>query len=109
MPTTYRVLGQQSPVGSLETNLYTVPSSTSAIASSIIIANRGTSVATFRVSIAVNNASTTAKDYIYYDLPIGANDTFIATIGITLGFNDRVRVFASNSNLSFSLYGSEIS
>jgi hypothetical protein len=110
MATTYKVLGQKIPTASsTETELYAVPSATSAIGSSIIIANRGTSVATFRVSIAVNNAATTAKDYIYYDLPIGANDTFIATIGITLGFNDRVRVYASNTNLSFSLYGSEIS
>ena len=109
MATTYKVLGQSSPAATTETTLYTVPSATSAIGSSIIIANRGTSVATFRVSIAVNGAVTTNKDYIYYDLPIGANDTFIATIGITLGDTDVVRVYASNTNLSFSLYGSEIS
>jgi hypothetical protein len=109
MPTVYRVLGQSSPSATTETTLYTVPASTSAIGSSIIIANRSTSVASFRVSIAVNGAATTNKDYIYYDLPIGANDTFIATIGITLGDTDEVRVYASNTNLSFSLYGSEIS
>ena len=109
MATTYMVLGQQSPSASLETILYTVPSATSAIGSSIIIANRGTSVATFRVSISVGGVATTNKDYIYYDLPIGANDTFIATIGITLATTDVVRVYASNTNLSFSLYGSEIS
>ena len=109
MPTVYRVLGQSSPAATTETALYTVPASTSAIGSSIIVANRSTSVATFRVSIAVNGAATTNKDYIYYDLPIGANDTFIATIGITLGDTDVVRVYASNTNLSFSLYGSEIS
>ena len=108
MATTYIVLGQSSPAATTETALYTVPSSTSAIGSSIIIANRGTSVATFRVSIAVGGAATTNKDYIYYDLPIGANDTFIATIGITLATTDVVRVYASNTNLSFSLYGSEI-
>ena len=108
MATTYRVLGQSSPAATTETALYTVPASTSAIGSSIIIANRSTSVASFRVSIAVNGAATTNKDYIYYDLPIGANDTFIATIGITLGDTDEVRVYASNTNLSFSLYGSEI-
>jgi hypothetical protein len=60
------------------------------------------------VSIAVAGAATSNKDYIYYDLPIGANDTFIATIGITLATTDEVRVYASNTNLSFSLYGSEI-
>ena len=109
MATTYMVLGQQSPSASLETILYTVPSATSAIGSSIIIANRGTSVATFRVSIRVGGGITQSKDYIYYDLPIGANDTFIATIGITLATTNEVRVYASNTNLSFSLYGSEIS
>jgi hypothetical protein len=109
MATTYKVLGQISPPALTEDLLYAVPSSASAIGSSIIIANRGTSVATFRVSISVNGAATTAKDYIYYDLPIGANDTFIATIGITLGDLDEVNVYASNTNLSFSLYGSEIS
>ena len=109
MPTTYKVLGQSSPLATTETLLYVVPSATTAIGSSIIIANRGTSVATFRVSIAVGGAATTNKDYIYYDLPIGANDTFIATIGITLATTDEVRVYASNTNLSFSLYGSEIS
>jgi glucose-6-phosphate dehydrogenase assembly protein OpcA len=109
MVTTYKVLGQVSPSATTETTLYTVPSATSAIGSSIIIANRGTSVATFRVSIAVSGVSTTNKDYLYYDLPIGANDTFIATIGITLATTDEVRVYASNTNLSFSLYGSEIS
>ena len=109
MATTYKVLGQVSPSATTETLLYVVPSATTAIGSSIIIANRGTSVATFRVSIAVGGAATTNKDYIYYDLPIGANDTFIATIGITLATTDEVRVYASNTNLSFSLYGSEIS
>ncbi len=109
MATTYKVLGQISPPALTEDLLYTVPSATSAIGSSIIIANRGTSVATFRVSIAVGGAATSNKDYIYYDLPIGANDTFIATIGITLATTDVVRVYASNTNLSFSLYGSEIS
>jgi hypothetical protein len=109
MPTTYKVLGQSSPLATTETLLYVVPAATSAIGSSIIIANRGTSVVTFRVSIAVGGLTTTNKDYLYYDLPIGANDTFIATIGITLATTDEVRVYASNTNLSFSLYGSEIS
>ena len=108
MATIYKVLGQSSPSATTETPLYTVPSATSAIGSSIIIANRSTTVASFRVSIAVAGAATSNKDYIYYDLPIGANDTFIATIGITLATTDVVRVYSSNTNLSFSLYGSEL-
>jgi hypothetical protein len=109
MATVYKVLGQSSPTATTETALYTVPAATSAVASSVIVCNRSAVLSTFRISIAIGGAATTNKDYIYYDLPIGANDTFIATIGVTLAATDVVRVYASNTNLSFSLYGSEIS
>ena len=109
MPTLYKVLGQSSPAATTETALYTVPAATSAVASSVIVCNRSAVLSTFRISIAIAGATTANKDYIYYDLPIGANDTFIATIGVTLAATDVVRVYASNTNLSFSLYGSEIS
>jgi hypothetical protein len=109
MPTVYKTLGQSSPAATTETDLYTVPAATSAVASSVIVCNRSAVLSTFRISIAVGGGVTANKDYIYYDLPIGANDTFIATIGVTLATTDKVRVYASNTNLSFSLYGSEIS
>jgi len=109
MATVYKTLGQSSPSATTETALYTVPAATSAIASSIIVSNRSSVLSTFRVSVAVGGGATANKDYIYYDLPIGANDTFIATVGLTLAATDVVRVYASNTNLSFSLYGSEIS
>ena len=108
MPTTYKVLGQSSPAATTETDLYTVPSATSTVASSVIVCNRSAVLSTFRISIAVGGGATSNKDYIYYDLPIGANDTFIATIGVTLSATDKVKVYSSNTNLSFSLYGSEI-
>jgi hypothetical protein len=109
MATVYKTLGQSSPSATTETALYTVPAATSAVASSVIVCNRSAVLSTFRISIAIAGAATSNKDYIYYDLPIGANDTFIATIGVTLAATDEVRVYASNTNLSFSLYGSEIS
>lgn len=104
----YKVLGQSAPSAITETDLYTVPAATSAVASSIIVCNRGTTQATFRVSISVGGAATANKDYIYYDLLIAGNDTFIATIGVTLATTDKVRVYASSANFSFSLYGSEV-
>lgn len=109
MATVYKVLGQSSPSATTPTDLYTVPSATKSVVSSLIVANRGTTTASFRVSIAVSGAATSNKDYIYYDLPIGGNDTFIATVGITLSATDVVRIYSSNSSLSFSIYGSEIS
>lgn len=108
MATAYKVLGQSSPSATTETDLYTV-AATSAVASSVIVCNRSSVLSTFRISIAVGGGATANKDYIYYDLPIGANDTFIATIGVTLAATDKVKVYSSNTNLSFSLYGSEIS
>jgi len=108
MATAYKVLGQASPAATTETDLYTVPAATSAVASSVIVCNRSAVLSTFRISIAVAGGATANKDYIYYDLPIGANDTFIATIGVTLAATDKVKVYASNTNLSFSLYGSQI-
>ena len=109
MATTYKVLGQSSPSTTTETDLYTVPSATKSVVSSLIVANRGATTASFRISIAVSGASTSNKDYIYYDLPIGGNDTFIATVGLTLSATDVIRIYSSNSSLSFSIYGSEIS
>jgi hypothetical protein len=106
MAITYKVLGQTAPLATTETNLYVAPAA--AVASSIIVCNRGTTQATFRVSISVNSNVTDSKDYIYYDLLIAGNDTFIATIGVTLAATDVVRVYASSANFSFSLYGSEV-
>lgn len=110
MPTTYKILGQQAPAATTATDLYTVPAATQAVVSSIIICNRSSSAtATFRISASAAGVATTNKDYIYYDLILGANDTFIATIGLTLATTDKIRVYASTANLSFTAVGSEIS
>ena len=110
MPTTYKVLGQQAPAALAATDLYTVPAATQAVVSSVIVCNRSSSAtATFRISASVAGAATANKDYIYYDLIIGQSDTFIATIGLTLGATDKIRIYASTANLSFTAVGSEIS
>lgn len=108
MPTTIKVLGQSAPAATTETDLYTVPASTTTVISSIVVCNRSAVVVTFRVSVSVGGGATANKDYIYYDVLLPPNDTFIATVGMTLGAADKVRVYASTLNLSFSLYGEEI-
>lgn len=107
MATTLKVLGQSAPAATTETTLYTVPASTSTVVSSLVVANRGAVADAFRVSVAVAGAATANKDYLFYDIPIAANDTFIATIGITLATTDVVRVYAGTTALSFSLFGQE--
>ena len=108
MPNVYKILGQSSPSATTETDLYTVPPATSAVCSSVSICNRGTTQTTFRVSISQGGAAITNKDYLYYDVTLAGNDTFIATIGVTLAATDKIRVHSGNSSLSFQVWGTEI-
>jgi hypothetical protein len=74
----------------------------------VLVCNRSSTPTTFRISIAVGGGATANKDYIYYDLTIGGNDTFAATFGMTLAATDVVRVYAGAATLSFTLFGMEI-
>lgn len=104
---TRKVLGQLAPLGQILSALYTVPALTSAVISSIVICNRATWDARFRVAIAVAGAAEDGKQYIYYDHIIPANKTFIATIGMTLAAADVVRVYSDSDYLSYNLFGQE--
>ena len=109
MPTAYKVLGQSAPSATTATTLYTVPSATSAVVSSIVIANRDSNAATYRIAIRPGGASLANQHYIAYDVTVGASDSTVLTLGITLATTDVITVYASSANLSFSAYGSEIS
>ena len=97
------ILGQVSPTLNTETFLYS--GSTSFVANTLTVCNRTNTTAQFRVSISQGGAATQTKDYIYYDLYIGGNDTFAATMGITGAATDTIRVYSSTSNLTFNLFG----
>ena len=109
MANVYKILGQVSPSATTSTDLYTVPAATSTICSSISICNLSSSETTFRVSISQGGTATTNKDYLYYEIMLAGNDTFIATIGVTLAATDKIRVYSGNSNLAFQVWGTEIS
>lgn len=106
--TTYKVLGQVAPLATTETDLYTVPASTETIVSSLVVTNRGTTSATYRISISVDGAATATKDYLVYDATINANSVVALTLGITMDATDKIRVYGSNANLSINAFGSEI-
>lgn len=109
MAYTIKILGQVSPSATTETDLYAPGAATSAVVSSIVICNRSSTQGTFRVSVSAAGGATATKDYIYYDVTIAGNDTFIATIGITLATTDKIRVYSSSATMSFSCYGQEVS
>ena len=108
MPTVYKVLGQSNPAATTATTLYTVPSATEAIVSTIVIANLTASAATFRIAVRPSGASLANQHYIVYDSAIAANDTVTFTLGITLATTDVVTIYASSANMSFNAFGSEL-
>jgi hypothetical protein len=109
MPTNYKVLGQSNPTACTYTSLYTVPASTQAVVSTISICNAN-SITNASYSIAIRPAgeTITAKHFLTSNNVVGSLDTIMLTVGLTLGNTDVVTVYATTSNVSFSLFGSEI-
>ena len=102
-----KVLGQVNPSATTATTLYTVPSAKSAVISSLTICNQASSAATFRVAVRPGAATLAAQHYIAYDVTVGAADTTVLTLGITLATTDVVTVYASTATISFNAYGDE--
>lgn len=109
MPTSYKVLGQVNPSATTSTTLYTVPSSTDAVVSSISVCNLASSSATYRIAVRPAGATLANVHYLAYDVTVGAADTTILTVGLTLDTTDVITVYGSTANLVFHAYGSEIS
>jgi hypothetical protein len=108
MATTYQVLGQLAPSATTATSLYTVPSAKQAVVSTLVIANRAGTPATYRIAIRPAGATLSNEHYIAYDVAVGASDSTTLTLGITLSTTDVITVYASTANLSFSAFGSVI-
>ena len=109
MATTYKVLAQINPSATTETTLYTVPSATSTVVSTLAICNQAASSATYRIAVRpAADGTTTAKHWIVYGATVAANDSTLLTLGITLATGDLIRVYTSTSTVSVSAFGSEI-
>ena len=102
-----KVLGQVNPSATTATTLYTVPSAKSAVISSLTVCNQASSSATFRIAVRPAGATLAAVHYVAYDVAVGAADTTVLTLGITLATTDVVTVYASTANISFHAYGDE--
>jgi hypothetical protein len=107
MPTTYKVLGQVHVAANTDTTLYTVPSATSAVCSTLAVCNLGVST-TYRVAIRPAGATLADQHYLVYEASANQYDTILLTIGVTLATTDVVTVRAGTADVTFQLYGSEI-
>lgn len=102
-----KVLGQSNPAATTLTTLYTVPSAKEAVISTISVANLASTAATFRLAIRPAGATIANQHYIGYDITVGAADSTIITVGLTLATTDVISVYASTANLAFSAFGDE--
>jgi hypothetical protein len=102
----YKVLGQLAATTSA-TAVYTVPSSTETVVSTITVANRSASARTYRIILRPNDEALADKHYLAFDVAIAANDTTALTLGITMDATDKLYVSGSTNDLTFNVFGSE--
>jgi len=109
MATSYKSLGQLDLTTTSLTTLYTCPTGTETVISTVIIANRTASVTTFRLAIRVDGDAISNQHYIAYDVPVAANDSTTLTLGITLQATDVMTVSAGTADrLSVNAFGAEV-
>jgi hypothetical protein len=109
MATTYKILGQLLCTYNTEQLVYTVPSSTQTIVSTVVIANHTASAGAFTLSVRPSaEASTSAKNYLFYKTEVPANSSFVATIGATLYAGDKIHINSVTEASSVTIFGSEV-
>jgi hypothetical protein len=109
MATTYKVLGQSKPAATTATTLYTCPSATTTVISSLVVTNQAASAGTYRIAIRPNGAALSGEHYIAYDAPVNPNSFVSLTLGLTIDASDVVTIYSSSADISFNAFGSEIS
>lgn len=102
------ILGQVAPVAATLTVLYSAPVRPAAkyARAKVIAANRGVASDTFRIAISPNGVPIAVAHYVAYDKAIGANDS-LASVEVTIGSGDVVRVYSAGGSMSFTFTGEE--
>lgn len=109
MAQTYKVLGQVAATATTTHNVYTVPAATQAVVSTVIVTNRNSNAnITYRIAVQPGGATLSNQHYIAYESAVTAYDTVALSLGLSLGNTDVLSVYTANSNVSFSVFGVEI-
>jgi hypothetical protein len=95
----YKVLGRKAAAATTAEELYAVPSGSSAVVSTIVIANRSAAAKTYRLAVKPTSGTS---------LAIAANDSTALTLGITLTSGNVIVTYASAADLTFTAFGSEL-
>jgi hypothetical protein len=110
MATNYKYSQIQGTAGTgTYATLYTTPSATQAVISSIVITNQSSSAVTVRIGLDTTAGTPAASEFLVYDAAIAGNDTVALTLGITMPASNFIRVSSSANTCNFSAFVSEIS
>jgi hypothetical protein len=112
MAQTYKRLGAINPSANTQTNVYVVPASTEAVISTITVCNQSASNASFSIAYMAAsefNSSAPAHTYLIRGAVVPAADTLVLTMGLTANTGAVLSANASIANISFGVFGSEIS
>jgi dihydrodipicolinate synthase/N-acetylneuraminate lyase len=108
MANSLKVLGQSNPAATTPTSLYTVPSATSAVLSTLTICNLAAANANYRLAVRPAGASLANTHYIAYDNVVAGYDTVALTLGLTLAATDVITVYSSTASVTFAAFGTEV-
>ena len=107
MADTIKILAQSNPDATTDTDIYTVPTNTSTVVSSITICEIGGGTPSFRIALKPKGAVISNEHYMFFDKALAANQSIIATGGFTLAQGDVIMVRASDGNVAFTVHGVE--
>ena len=110
MASSYKTLGQLDITSSTLTDLYTCPSATETVVSTIVIANRASTSDTFKIALRTDGDAISDKHYLAFSVPVAANDSTTITLGLTMEATDVLTVAGGGtaSELSFNAFGAEV-
>ena len=110
MATAYKYAQVQgtAAVGTLAT-LYTTPSATEAVISSLVITNQASSDVSVRIGMDTAAGTPGSSEWLVYDAVVAGNDTVALTLGVTMPAANFIRVSSSANTCNFTAFLSEIS
>jgi hypothetical protein len=111
MSNTYKVLGQINPSANTQSNVYVVPAATQVAVNSITIANQSASNASYSLIVMPSNlysSSAPANTFIIRGGVIPGADAAILTLSLGLPTGAIIAANTNSSNISFSVFGVEI-
>lgn len=88
--------------------LYTTPTATQAVISTIVVCNTAATTATYRIGLDTTEGTPGASEWLVYDSVVAGNDSVCLTIGVSLDALKYIRVSSSANTVTFSAFVSEI-